>query len=183
MRRPLNPTQLVITLATLTASVVVLTVALGLGPVGAVTAGVLAALAIGLAVGQRSQLARSLQPEHDTTPVSARQVLSQAWWAPLAALQGTLTLLFAVMTGLRTDGSLAGALIGTAVSLAFGGAVLVGLVLRLRRPALGSGLILLGTVWFGLAFWMVWPPALTALVWVGVITSAVASGRRTPHAA
>lgn len=183
MRRALSPTQLVITLATLATSIVVLTVVLGLGPVGAVAAGILASLLIGLIVGQRSKLARSFEVSDDAPAVSARRVLSQTWWAPLAALHGTMTIVFGVMIGLRTEGTpVTDALIGTAVTLAFGAAVIGGLVLRLRRPAVGSGLILLGTIWLAMAFWMVWPPLLTALIWVGVIASAISSARRSPQA-
>lgn len=184
MRRQPTPTQLVITLVTLATSVIVLTVVLGLGPVGAVAAGILTALAIALAIGQRSQLARSLDRTDPIRPTSVRAVVTQAWWAPIAAAHGVLTLVFAVLIGLRTDGpTLAGALVGTAVTLAFGAAVLGGLVLRLSRPVVGSGLILLGTVWWGMAFWMVWPPLITAVIWIGVIASTVSSQRRTTRTA
>lgn len=184
MRRQPTPPQLVITLVALATSVIVLTVVLGLGPVGAVTAGILTALTIALAIGQRSQLARSLDPTEPTRPTSVRGVVTQAWWAPIAAAHGVLTLVFAVLVGLRTDNAtLAGALVGTAVTLAFGAAVLGGLVLRLSRPVAGSGLILLGTVWWGMAFWMVWPPLITAVIWIGVIASAISSQRQATRTA
>lgn len=180
MHRALTPTQLIITLATLTASLVVLTLVLGLGPVGAIGAGAIASLAIGLIVGQRSKLARSFEVSDGASAISIRRVLSQAWWAPLAALHGAMTIIFGVMVGLRTEGvPVTDALIGTAVTLAFGAAVIGGLVLRLSRPAVGSGLILLGTIWLAMGFWMVWPPLLAALIWVGVIASAISSSRRT----
>ncbi len=181
MHRSPSPTALILTMAALVVGVLLATLTLGLGAMGAAVGAALILTLLVLAVTQRSALGRAFEAPVDPSPQSLRAVLTQAWWAPIAAFQGMVTLTFAVMIGARSTGDdVVGQLVGVAVALAFGTASLAGLVVRLRRPAIGAALIMVGVSLIGMAYWMVWPPILVVVLWVGVVTSTVLDARRRP---
>ena len=184
MRADSEPARLIVALTVLALTGLFVTLGLDLGVAGLTIGGVVAVAFLAIAIAQRSALGRAFRrPASDGGRSGIVAAVTQAWWAPLAAVHGVVTLGFGVMTGLRGDGGLPGSLVGAAITLAFGIAVLWGLVLRVKRVAVGTGMVLIGSVWFGAAFWLVWPVVVLALIWVGVITSTLRAPRATVGAA
>ena len=67
--------------------------------------------------------------------------------------------------------NLAGRIVGTTLLLAFGVAMLFGLMRRPFDRVAGNSLILLATIPPLLFFWVILPPLAAIVVWVGVLTS------------
>lgn len=175
MRFAPTPTQLTVILTTMSLASFLLVINAEIGAVGDALAIVIGVLAIGLALMQRSTLARVLDRPDVGAATTLSSVLRQAWWAPLAAFHGLATLWLA--TQITTD-STGDTLLGIAVTVAFALSLLGGLGLRLTRPAIGSSMIMIGALWLGGAVYMLWPPLLAVVIWVGVISSTINERRR-----
>ena len=99
-----------------------------------------------------------------------RHALVQAWWAPIAGLLGLAFLIGGVGTFFEAH-NLGGRIFGTALLLAFGGAMLLGLVRRPFNRTQGNSLILLATIPAMPFFWLIVPLVLAIVIWVGVLAS------------
>lgn len=116
-------------------------------------------------------------------PSPGWRALVQTWWAPLAALLGVVEIVMGVAIFFQGE-NWPGRIIGGLLLLpGSGGLTLLGLRTRPRARALGNALVLVGTLpWFGL-FWMIVPPLVGLLVWVGVFTSGFGERRPIPDVA
>lgn len=137
--------------------------AVGIGRL--VTIAVVAVAAVALAVQHRRGLGAVAGA---TAPV--RQSLTQAWWAPVAALLGLATVAGGVGTVFEAH-NLGGRIVGSSVLLAFGGCTLWGLLRRPRHRQAGDALVLVGTVPAFSLFWLVVPTVAALVVWVGILTA------------
>ena len=99
-----------------------------------------------------------------------RHAVIQAWWAPVAALLGLATLLAGIGTVFEAH-NLGGRIVGSSLLLAFGGAMLFGLMRRPFARTAGNALILLATVPAMALFWLIVPPLAAIAIWVGVLGS------------
>lgn len=166
--------------------VVALFLLAGVSLVAANFAGVLVGLPLavfavaGLAL-YRSDVAKLLRrpPEPTASGLSVpRRLLGQAWWAPFATAMALIEIGLEPYYALFGDQDLAGVLIGGAVFTLLGALTLVGLLRRPGNRPLGSTLVLVGTAAGFTAPWMVWPPILAGVVWLGVLTSGLTDRRR-----
>jgi hypothetical protein len=108
-----------------------------------------------------------------TAPFGERAPLwpavTQAWWAPLAALLGTATFMLGLGTIFEAH-NLGGRIIGSGVLLLLGSTMLVGLMRRPFDRMAGNSMILIATVPALAFFWIVVPAVIALLVWVGVFS-------------
>lgn len=157
----MSPAARVITLAAVGvgASLAVI----GIGGGGVVV--VIAVFVVALLFTQRRSLA-ALAGER----VSLRAALTQAWWAPVAALLGAAMLAAGVGTIFEAH-NLGGRIVGSSLLLAFGAAMLLGLLRRPHAREAGNTLVLIATVPAFPFFWLVVPTVAALVVWVGVLTS------------
>ena len=132
---------------------------------GAGAAPIIALAVVAVLVSQR-RLFASLGGER----APLRHALTQAWWAPVAGLLGLFMILAGVGTIFEAH-NLGGRIVGSSLLLAFGGAMLLGLMRRPFARAAGNALILLATVPALAFFWTVVPPLAAVAVWVGVLAS------------
>lgn len=109
-----------------------------------------------------------------------RHALVQAWWAPVAGLLGGAMLLFGVGTIFEAH-NWGGRIFGSALLMAFGAAMLLGLKRRPFDRQAGNSLILLTTIPPLLFFWVIVPPVAAIVVWIGVLSSG--SGDKSPATA
>jgi hypothetical protein len=137
-------------------------VALGLG--GGVIPFV--ALAVVVILVRQRQLFTAI-PAGERAPL--RHALVQAWWAPVAGLLGVAMVLFGIGTIFEAH-NWGGRIVGSALLMAFGLAMLFGLVRRPFSRQAGNALILLATIPPLLFFWVIVPPVAAIVVWVGVIS-------------
>jgi hypothetical protein len=141
------------------------------GRVVALAIAVLGAAAVTVAVvailvHQRRLFAGSLGGQR----APLRHAVVQAWWAPLAALLGLVMIVAGVGTVFEAH-NLGGRIVGSSLLLAFGGAMLWGLMRRPFDRTAGNSLILLATVPAMPFWWLVVPPLVALAVWVGVLSS------------
>jgi hypothetical protein len=137
-------------------------VAIGLG--GGAT--LVVALAVVLVLVSQRHLFASL-PHGERAPL--RHAAVQSWWAPVAALLGVAMIFGGVATIFEAH-NLSGRIAGSGLLMAFGGAMLIGLMQRPFDRQGGNTLVLLGTIPPLLFFWAILPPLAAILVWVGVLT-------------
>jgi hypothetical protein len=102
-----------------------------------------------------------------------RQAVTQAWWAPVAAVLGAVTVAAGIGTVFDAH-NLGGRVVGSSLLLAFGAALLLGLVRRPYSREAGNALILVGTIPAFPFFWLIVPTVAAIVVWVGVFTSGYA---------
>jgi hypothetical protein len=157
----LGPGARVVALALAVLAAVVVSLGLG-GPVVAIVA-----VAVVGVLASRRRLVTSA-PFGERAPLWP--ALTQAWWAPVAGVLGVVMVLAGVGTVFEAD-NLGGRVFGSAFLLAFGGAMLLGLMRRPFDRLSGNSMILLATIPALLFFWMVVPPLAAILVWVGVLSS------------
>jgi len=108
------------------------------------------------------------------TPFGERAPLwpsvTQAWWAPVAALLGLAMIVMGVGTVFEAH-NLGGRIVGSSFLLAFGGMMLLGLMRRPFDRVTGNSLILVATVPAFAFFWIIVPAVAGLLVWVGVLSA------------
>lgn len=134
----------------------------GAAPLLIVIAGVAGLLAL---LGQRRLLRAGFGERAPLWPA-----VTQAWWAPLAALLGVAMLVFAVGTVFEAH-NWGGRIFGSSVMAAFGASMLLGLMRRPFDRAAGNTMILLGTIPAFPFFWIVVPTVVALLIWIGVLAS------------
>jgi hypothetical protein len=149
---------------------------------GGILAGLpLAVFAVaGLAL-YRSDVAKLLRRPADPTASGQsvpRRLLAQAWWAPFATAMALVEICLEPYYAIFGDQDLAGVLIGGVIFTGLGVLTLLGLLRRPGNRPLGNTLVLVGTGAGFTAPWMVWPPILAGLIWVGVLTSGLTERRR-----
>ena len=143
----------------------VVAVGVGRGAVAIVAIAVLAITVAAVVVNQRRSLA-AIRGEH----APLRKAVVQAWWAPVAGALGALTLVSGIGTIFEAN-NLGGRIVGSTLLIAFGTAMLFGLMRRPFDRLAGNSLILLATIPGLLFFWMIIPPLAAVLIWVGVLSS------------
>jgi hypothetical protein len=151
----------VVALAIAVLGAAAVTVGIGAGAVPVIAVAVVAIL-----VHQRRLFAGSLGGQR----APLRHAVVQAWWAPLAALLGLVMIVAGVGTVFEAH-NLGGRIVGSSLLLAFGGAMLWGLMRRPFDRTAGNSLILLATVPAMPFWWLVVPPLVALAVWVGVLSS------------
>lgn len=133
---------------------------------GGGTAAIVAIAVIAVLVTQR-RLFGSI-PRGERAPL--RHAVVQAWWAPVAGLLGLAMVLAGIGTIFEAH-NLGGRIAGSALFLAFGGAMLFGLMRRPFDRLAGNATILLATIPALLFFWAIVPPLAAIVVWIGVLSS------------
>ena len=156
----LGPGARVLALAFVVLGATAVSIGIGAGAVPIVAVAVVAVL-----IRQR-QLLAPLGGER----APLRHAVIQAWWAPVAALLGLATLLAGIGTVFEAH-NLGGRIVGSSLLLAFGGAMLFGLMRRPFARTAGNALILLATVPAMALFWLIVPPLAAIAIWVGVLGS------------
>ncbi|MGI9023490.1 MAG: hypothetical protein ACR2HV_09735 [Acidimicrobiales bacterium] len=159
MMARLGPGGRVAALAFVVLGACVVAVGFGGGPVVVVAVAVVAVL-----VSQRRMFASI--PGGDRAPL--RHAVVQAWWAPVAGLLGLAMLVAGVGTIFEAH-NLGGRIVGSSLLLAFGGAMLFGLMRRPFDRQAGNTMILLATIPALLFFWVIVPPLAAIVIWVGVL--------------
>ncbi len=121
--------------------------------------------------GKSIARATTSQARSDVAGLSAWNRVTQAWWAPIAVSLAVVEILMGIGVFINGE-NLSGRIIGGLVLLPGAGLLtLCGLWIRPRVRPTGNVLILVGTLpWFAL-FWMVVPPLVGLVVWIGVFTS------------
>ena len=106
------------------------------------------------------------------TPFGERAPLwpsvTQAWWAPIAALLGVVMIVGGIGTVFEAH-NLGGRIFGSSLLLALGGMMLLGLMRRPFDRVTGNSLILVSTIPSFAFFWIIVPAAAGVLVWIGVL--------------
>ena len=156
----LGPRARVLALAFVVLGVAVASMAAGAGAVPTV------AVAVAAVLVSRRQLFASVGGER----APLRHALVQAWWAPVAGLLALAMILAGIGTIFEAH-NLGGQIVGSSLLLAFGGAMLFGLMRRPFARTPGNALILLATVPAMAMFWMIIPPLAAVAIWVGVLAS------------
>ena len=126
-----------------------------------------AAAAIALIATQRKRLVTTGQ----SAPL--HRALIQAWWAPVAGLVGALLVLAGFGTILEAH-NLGGRVFGSSILFAFGFGMIWGLVRRPFDRQGGNTMILVSTIPLFPFFWLLVPPVLGIVIWIGVLTSGFA---------
>ncbi len=154
----------VVALAVVVLGAVAVSVGFGAGaaPLLIVIAGVAGLVAL---LGQRGVLQRTGGERAPLWPA-----VTQAWWAPLAALLGVAMLVFAVGTVFEAH-NWGGRVFGSSVMAAFGAMMLLGLMRRPFDRAAGNTMILLATIPAFPFFWVVVPTVGAVVIWIGVLAS------------
>jgi len=142
-------------------AIVVLAVAFGIGG-----APVFAVAVVAIGISQRRLVGR-VASRGERAPL--RRAVTQAWWAPMAGLLGLMLVVGGVGTIFEAH-NWGGRILGSALLMAFGFCMLYGLVRRPFAREAGNVLILIGTIPPLLFFWVIVPPILAIIVWIGVIS-------------
>jgi hypothetical protein len=132
---------------------------------GAGAAPIVAVAVVGVLVSQRQLLASRAG---ERAPL--RHAVVQAWWAPVAGLLGLAMIVAGIVTVFEAS-NLGGRIVGSSLLVAFGGAMLLGLMRRPFARTPGNALILLATVPALVMFWMIVPPLAAIAIWAGVLSS------------
>lgn len=157
----LSPGVRIVSLALVVLGAAVVGVGLGVGAVP-----VVAVLVVALVLSQRRLFAA--MPRGERAPL--RHALVQTWWAPLAGLLGVALVVMGIGTVFEAH-NWGGRIVGSAALLAFGGAMLLGLMRRPFGRETGNAMILIATIPAFLFFWVIVPTLVAIVIWVGVLTS------------
>jgi len=118
-------------------------------------------------------------PFGDRAPL--RHAVVQVWWAPVAGLLGALMVVFGIGTIFEAQ-NWGGRIVGSSLMMAFGFAMLFGLMRRPFDRQSGNTLILLATIPPLLFFWVIVPPLMAIIVWIGVLQGGFSDDRVVPAA-
>lgn len=132
-------------------------------------------LLVGLVVSQRRLFASI--PLGTRAPL--RHAAVQTWWAPVATVLGIATLIFGLGTIIEAS-NWGGRIIGSSVLLAFGGAMILGLMRRPFDRQAGNTMILIATIPALTFFWIIVPTVAALVVWIGVIASGFSDEAAAP---
>ncbi len=168
----LGPGARVAALAFVVLGAVVIAMGFGGGAVPIVALAVVAVI-----VSQRPLFAS--MPRGERAPL--RHAVVQSWWAPVAALLGLAMVVAGVGTIFEAH-NLGGRIVGSALFVVFGGAMLLGLMRRPFDRLAGNSLILLATIPALLFFWVIVPPLAAILIWVGVLSGGLGERPVAPAA-
>jgi len=168
----LGPGARVVALAFVVLGAAVVAIGFGGGAVPIVAVAVVAVLA-----SQR----RLFVPLSHRDHAPLRHAVVQTWWAPVAALLGLAMLVAGVGTIFEAH-NLGGRIVGSALLLAFGGAMLFGLMRRPLDRMAGNSMILLATIPALLFFWVIVPPLAAIVIWIGVLSSGFSDRPAVPAA-
>jgi hypothetical protein len=157
-----RPGNLVVVLALVVLGFAVIALGVG-GP--ALVMPIFVAIVAMLALGRGS-----LVPVFKGERAPLRHAVVQTWWAPLAALLGAAMLFFGFGTIFEAH-NWGGRIFGTAILLAFGFGMFLGLMRRPFSKSSGNALILITTTPALVFFWVVVPTVIALVIWVGVLTS------------
>jgi hypothetical protein len=165
-----SPTKRVVAIAliVLGAAVASLGVGGGLVPV--------AALAVVGVLATQQRLFVTI-PRGERAPF--RHAAVQAWWAPVATVLGLVMILAGIGTIFEAH-NWGGRIVGSGLFVAFGSAMLFGLMRRPFARQAGNTVILLATIPALLFFWVVLPPLAAIVVWVGVLRDGFDEPALTP---
>ena len=158
-----SPGGRVLALAVIVAGAVFGSVGLGGG-----AAPLLVVLAVVGAVYAAVKRRRILVPFGERAPLWPS--LTQAWWAPIAALLGLVMIAAGIGTVFEAH-NVGGRIFGSGLLLALGGMMLLGLVRRPFDRVSGNSMILVATIPAFAFFWIVVPALAALLVWIGVLTA------------
>ncbi len=158
----------VIGMAAFALSVIVLVTGVGRRSGGLAVVVFVLAMVFIVVLGARQLRVLTSLPLGSRAPL--RYALTQAWWAPVATLLGVATFVSGIGTVFEAN-NLGGRIVGSSALMAFGAMILFGLRRRPFARQAGNAAILLGTLPALALFWMIVPPALALIVWVGVISS------------
>ena len=120
---------------------------------------------LGVVARSRAVMAAPFGPRAPMWPA-----VTQAWWAPLAALLGVAMLVFGVGTIFEAS-NLGGRIFGSGLLLLLGSTMLVGLMRRPFDRVAGNSMVLVATVPAFACFWVIVPAVVALLVWIGVLSS------------
>ena len=163
-----------------------LTIITGIAAVGVMTVGfggpglmpvVLVAFLLALLTQRRFFLAMF---GNDRIPL--RRAVTQAWWAPLAALMATVEIFFGTVNAFSAS-NLGGRVFGSTILWAAGAAMLYGLTRRPFARTEGNAMILITSLPYFALFWAIVPPLMGVVLWIGILSSGLDAERRTPAAA
>ncbi len=159
----LSPGARVASLAVIVVAAVIVTVGLGGGP-----SPLLLAIALVGGIVAIVKQRRLVLPFGERAPLWP--AVTQAWWAPLAALLGVAMLVFAVGTVFEAH-NWGGRIFGSAFMLALGSCMLLGLMRRPFDRVTGNSMILVATIPAFAFFWVIVPAVVALIIWVGVLSS------------
>ncbi len=107
-----------------------------------------------------------------------KQALTQAWWAPIAALLAVGDVAMLILGGFTE--SIGTLLFATLFTLGPAALIAFGLARRPEQRSLGSALVFVGAAVGVLWFWTLILPIVGIVVCVGVVASSL-TGRRSPE--
>ena len=139
-------------------------VALGAGGPAVVIVLLLAVLTV-LALGRGA-----LVPVFRGARAPLRHALVQTWWAPIVGLAAG-ALIFLGFGTIFEAHNWGGRIFGSAILMAFGCVMLLGLTRRPFSRSSGNTLILITTIPGFIFFWALWPTVISLVIWIGVLTS------------
>lgn len=157
----LSPRTRVVVLLAFVAGAVAASIGLGGGaaPLLVVIAAVL------VIVGRRAVISAPFGERGPLWPA-----VTQAWWAPLAALLGAAMIVLGIGTIFEAH-NLGGRIVGSGLLLLLGSTMLLGLMRRPFDRVAGNSMILVATVPGFAFFWIIVPAAVALLVWIGVLSA------------
>jgi hypothetical protein len=159
----LSPGARVASLTVIVGAAVIVTIGLGAGP-----SPLLLAIALVGGIVAIVRQSRLITPFGERAPLWP--AVTQAWWAPLAALLGVVMLVFAVGTVFEAH-NWGGRIFGSAFMATLGSCMLLGLMRRPFDRVTGNSMILVATIPAFAFFWIIVPAVVALLIWIGVLSS------------
>jgi hypothetical protein len=100
--------------------------------------------------------------------IPLRGAVTQTWWAPLAALMAVTEIAFGTVNAFSAS-NWGGRVFGSTILWAMGAAMLYGLTRRPFARAAGNSMILITSLPYFAMFWMIVPPLMGVVVWIGLL--------------